>query len=306
MSGSVPGPDAARSGSSRSGSEEPDVRSGPEEPDARASEGAPPELADLHAHYVPGVDDGAPTVEDALRYLRRGFEGGVVRVAATPHLPSSYAESAYRREAERSFRHLREAVEEELPGLELRLAWEVRLGGTPIDTADEGLWLGPGGHVLVEFDRLSLPPEPLAPLRPLLEAGLTPVLAHPERYVGAEETEGWAEALREAGVRLCLNAGSLVGSHGRTASEVARRLLARGQADLVASDHHARPARSDGLPDVRATLAALGRDDAAHTLLWRNPSAALDGGEMEPPPAVEWPEPTSRSRRLDPVGGGTG
>lgn len=291
MSGSVPGPGADRSR--------------PED-GLRASEGAPRQLADLHAHYVPGVDDGAPTVEDALRYLRRGFENGVVRVAATPHLPASYAESRYRREAERAFRDLREAVEEELPGLELRLAWEVRLGGTPIDTGDEGLWLGPGGHVLVEFDRLSLPSDPLAPLRPLLDAGLTPVLAHPERYVGAGETEGWAATLREAGVRLCLNAGSLVGSHGRTASEVARRLLARGQADLVASDHHARPARSDGLPDVREMLAALGRDDAARTLLWRNPVAALDGGEMESPPTVEWPEPKFRARWLKPVGGGAG
>lgn len=270
------------------------------------AEGGPPELADLHAHYVPGVDDGAPTLEDALAYLRQGFEEGVVRVAATPHLPASYADTPYRSHAEDAFLDLREAAGEALPGLELRLAWEIRLGGTPVDTDDEGLWLGPGGHVLVEYDRLSLPSEPLAPLRPLMEAGLTPVLAHPERYVGAGERGGWAERLREAGVRLCLNAGSLVGSHGRTASEVARRLLAGGQVDLVASDHHARPARADGLPEVRAMLEELGRDDAARTLLWRNPTAALDGGEMQPPPAVDWPEPARRARRLDTVGGGAG
>lgn len=269
-----------------------------------SGEGTPSRLADLHAHYVPGVDDGAPAVEDALRYLRRGFGEGVVRVAATPHLPASYADSPYRRDAEAAYVDLREAVEEELPGLELRLAWEVRLGVARVDPDDEGLWLGPGGHILVEYDRLSLPPEPLEPIRPLLDAGLTPVLAHPERYVGAAEREGWAEALREAGVRLCLNAGSLAGSHGRTASEVARRLLAAGQADLVASDHHARPARSDGLPAVRATLVEMGRDDAARTLLWRNPTAALDGGEMEPPPVVEWPEAEPRAGRLDIVGGG--
>lgn len=269
---------------------------------------APPELADLHAHYVPGVDDGAPTVEDALVYLGRGLEDGVVRVAATPHLPASHADSPYRRRAEDAFLRLREAVEKKLPALELRLAWEVRLDGTPVDVEDEGLWLGPGGHVLVEYDHLSLPADPLAPLRPLLEAGLTPVLAHPERYGGAAEDAGWPERLREAGVRLCLNAGSLVGSHGPMAADVAREMLGAGQADLVASDHHARPARSDDLPAVRAGLAEMGREDAARTLLWRNPGAALDGGEMEEPPVVELPELSAgvRSRRSGIVRGGAG
>lgn len=263
-------------------------------------------LADLHAHYVPGVDDGAPTLEDALTYLRREHDAGVVRVAATPHLPAAYAALPYRRRAEDAFLRLREAAGEELPGLELRLAWEVRLDGTTVDVDDEGLWLGPGGHVLVEYDRLSLPEDPLAPLHPLLGAGLTPVLAHPERYGGAARREGWAELLREAGVRLCLNAGSLVGSHGRIAAGLARELLAAGRADLVASDHHARPARSDGLPAVRARLEDLDRAEAARALLWRNPGAAWDGGTMEPPPAVELPGPRAGAPTPDPVRGGTG
>lgn len=271
----------------------------------------PPRLADLHAHYVPGVDDGAPELADALAYLRLGVDEGVVRVAATPHLPASYAGSSYRRRAEEAFVRLREAVAEELPRLELRLAWELRLDGTTVDVEDEGLWLGPGGHLLVEYDRLTLPSEPMAPLHPLLEAGLTPVLAHPERYagmeryVGAEEERGWTGRLREAGVRMCLNAGSLLGSHGPRARDVARRMLADGHADLVASDHHARPARSDGLPEVRELLAELDRREAAEALLWRNPTAALDGGEMEPPPAVRWPELHGlERRRADTVPGG--
>lgn len=263
----------------------------------------PGELVDLHAHYVPGVDDGAVTLEDALLYLRRGLEGGVSRVAATPHLPASRAGSPYRRRAEEAFLELREAAKEALPGLELRLAWELRLDGAPVDVRDEGLWLGPGGHVLVEFDHFSLPPDPLAPLRPLLDVGLIPVLAHPERYVGAAETDGWAAPLREAGVRFCLNAGSLVGSHGPAPAAVARKLLAAGRADLVASDHHARPSRSDGLPSVRELLAEAGREDAARTLLRGNPAAALDGGRMVAPPAVELPEPRWTDRDLDAVGG---
>lgn len=247
----------------------------------------PDPLADLHTHVTPGVDDGAVDADHALRYLREDVERGVRRVMATPHLPASWAGSSYRREAERSFRSLRTRVRRDLPRLELQLAFEVRLDGGGVDPRDQGLWLGPGGHVLVEFDGFRVPPDPLAPMRPLLEEGLRPVLAHPERFRGAGDELAWADELREAGVLLCLNAGSLIGTHGDRAGRGARKLLARGAVDLVASDQHARPDRAESVADVAELLSAAGERAAARTLLWTNPVALLDGEEPEPAPGVE-------------------
>lgn len=255
----------------------------------------PEELADVHCHFVPGVDDGAPDLAAALRWLRRGRESGVSRVATTPHLPARLADDAYRRRAEEAFRELRSAAGRELPGLELRLAFEVRLDGTEVDPEDRGLWLGPGGHVLVEYDMLRLPDEPTAPLEPLVEAGRVPVLAHPERYRGSAGV-AWARRVRAAGARLALNAGSLLGRYGPTPRRVARRLLAEGLADLVASDHHARPERSNGLAEVRPLLVEAA-PAAARRLLWENPTAALDGGSMEAVPPLELPAEEDRSGR---------
>lgn len=253
----------------------------------------PDPLADLHTHVAPGVDDGAVDMDHALRYLREDVERGVRRVLATPHLPASWAESSYRREAERAYRSLRTRVRRDLPELELELAFEVRLDGGGVDPRDEGLWLGPGGHVLVEFDGFRVPSDPMAPLRPLLEEGLRPILAHPERFRDAGEELAWADELREEGVLLCLNAGSLIGTHGERAGRGARTLLARGAADLVASDQHARPDRAESVADVAALLSAAGAGEAARTLLWRNPVALLEGEEPEPAPRIE----------LDAVGG---
>lgn len=247
---------------------------------------APP-LADLHTHVAPGVDDGAPDLEHALRYLAADVERGVRRVVATPHLPASWARSSYRRHAEDAFVELRDRVGEALPELELSLSFELRLDGAPVDPEDRGLWLGPGGHVLVEYDYFRVPDEPVAPIRPLLEDGLRPVLVHPERYHGWEEGPGWAEAVRDAGVRLCPNAGSFTGSHGEEAARAARTLLAAGAADLVASDQHARPARCESVADLARLLAEAGEEEAARRLLWENPVAILEGRETALPPRVE-------------------
>lgn len=251
------------------------------------SSGAP--LADLHTHVTPGVDDGAPDLEHALRYLGADVERGVRRVTATPHLPASWISSSYRRDAEDAFVELRERSGRELPELQLELSFELRLDGAPVDARDEGLWLGPGGHLLVEYDYFRVPDDPLGPIRPLLDDGLRPVLAHPERYHGWERDAGWAEAVREAGVLLCLNAGSFLGTHGEGAWRAARALLAAGAVDLVASDQHARPARCESVADLARLFVDAGEEDAARRLLWENPVAILEGEETSPPPRVELP-----------------
>lgn len=252
----------------------------------------PPELVDLHCHLVPGVDDGVPTLTEALRWLTRFRDRGIRRIVTTPHLPSTQIGSEYRDRVERTFTELRAAAADEVPEVGLDLAFEVRLmerGSFP--TGDRGLWLGPAGHVLVEYSRFMVPPDPLLPLRPLLEAGLKPVLAHPERFRPGSAPDDWTERLLEADVLLCPNAGSLLGRYGPGVTARAVGLLRRGRAALVASDHHGRPSRSDDLRHVAERLATWtdGRA-AARVLLAENPARIIDGRELDTAPAAAPPE----------------
>ena len=245
-----------------------------------------PGLADIHCHLVPGVDDGAETLEDALGWLETYEQDGITRVATTPHLPARLADSDYRRRVESRFAELRRAAADRGIGVELSLAYEVRMDGAPLDPADEGLWLGPGRHVLVEFQGLSFPAEPDRELSAVREAGLVPVLAHPERYDGIGKAEPWLARWRERGVVLCANAGSLWGGYGPEPARVSRGMLARGEADVIGSDHHARPHRSDSVREARALLAASGHAKAADRLVSENPLALLAGRELRPVPPV--------------------
>ena len=243
-------------------------------------------LADLHTHVTPGVDDGAPDMDHALRYLREDAERGVRRVAATPHLPAGWADGSYRRETVDAFERLRTRLRRDLPELELTLAYEVRLDGSRVDPEDRGLWLGPGRHLLVEYDGFRVPSDPVGPIRPLLDDGLRPILVHPERFHARGLEPGWEDRVREVGVLLCPNAGSFLGPHGASAERRAWGLLARGAVDLVASDQHARPARAESVADLAEALVREGAGPLARTLLWENPVAILEG--REPAPVGAW------------------
>lgn len=255
-----------------------------------------PELVDLHCHLVPGVDDGVPTLDEALRWLRRFRERGIRRIVTTPHLPASETASTYRTRVERRFDELRAAASDVVPGIDVDLAYEVRLvEGETVPPDDRGLWLGPDGHLLVEYSRFRIPPDPLLPLRPLLASGRIPVLAHPERFRSAGAPGDWTARLVDAGVLLCPNAGSLLGRYGPEAATRAGSLLRRGRAALVASDHHGRASRSEDLRDVADHLAGWeGGRAAARVLLAENPTRIVEGRSVEPVPPTSPREPGGR------------
>ena len=174
----------------------------------------------------------------------------------------------------------------ELPELTLSLAYEICLDEPEADMRDPDLGLESGGALLVEFPMLMLPAWPDRMLAVVQSQGWRPVLAHPERFTGIGARPGWIERLRAMGAVLCVNAGSLWGEYGAEAQSVARRMLGSGLADIVASDHHARPHRATTIRRVWDVLAEVGHEDAATMLLHHNPMAVLNGSATEPVPPV--------------------
>lgn len=251
---------------------------------------ARPALVDLHCHLVPGVDDGAETVESALAALRSFRDSGVVRVVTTPHLDAGHVHSSRRERIEGAFRMVEEAAAAEFPELQFELAYEIRIDDPEVDLSDRGLGLSGGGAILVEFSQLALPAYSPRMLEVVRRQDWTPVLAHPERYSGIAAAYEWIRHWREMGVVMCVNVDSLLGGHGREAQQVARRMLASGHVDLIGSDHHARPHRSTLLREGYDLLVERGdaeTERAARLLFERNPSAVLTGESLQPVPALE-------------------
>lgn len=261
-----------------------------------------PEIpTDLHNHVLPGVDDGAQDVEEGLSALETLAAEGVRRVVASPHFRASHFERGRGDELlgafDAAFDELATALEGSGLDIELDRGCEFKLDAPRFDLTDPRLRLGGGPAVLVEFSSFQVPPFGGNQLAAVRDAGWVPVLAHPERYSGAERALDRFAQWVDAGVRLQVNAPSLVGRYGARARAVARDLFREGLVCVVASDYHAL-----GGPELEAARSILraGRiradarpasvdalEAAVDALFSVNPSRLLAGIDPVPVSPIE-------------------
>jgi protein-tyrosine phosphatase len=232
---------------------------------------------DLHAHWIPAVDDGVKTYDEGLA-LVRGLRGlGYALCVATPHIRTAMFEN--RR-----------------PGLELAHAAFVAQASREADVPELGLgaehffddvfWglFQRGEHLPYPGAKaalVELPPERL-PLRlehvffEMRVRGVRPILAHPERYRAFYDESDALDPLLDAGAIPQLDLMSLVGRYGRQPQRAAERLLSEGLYYLACSDAH-RAVDVDLVRDAIARLRALVGREEADALMGENPRRILAG-----------------------------
>jgi len=199
----------------------------------------------VHSHLVPSGDDGARTIDDGVELCRRAALHGTRVLYATPHVHARWGQ--YPLTPERLARYT-----ETFPvmraacatfGLELRRGFELYPGALPASADIRDYGLGPSGTVLIEFPGFwTREPDPLQAVWDEAEraerAGLTPVLAHPERCGAIVDDPERIADFTDRGWLLALNSLSLDGRHEPNTRETAWQLLEDGYGDLVASDAH--------------------------------------------------------------------
>jgi protein-tyrosine phosphatase len=236
---------------------------------------------DLHCHPLPGIDDGARTAAEGAALLAGLKRIGFDRVIATPHIRSGVWENRPATVAP-----ARAALDAALE--------ELRAGGTALpalDVAAEHLFDDvvaelfargeampyPGGKAaLIEFPYEMIPVRVELRLWRLKRSGITPVIAHPERYAPLHRSSERLEELLGAGGRALLDVMSLTGAYGQKAQAAAERMLEEGLYVAACTDAH-KPA------DVERVAAAVGLlhrsvgDDGVRRLLIQGPQNLLDG-----------------------------
>jgi protein-tyrosine phosphatase len=204
-------------------------------------------FVDLHCHWIPGVDDGAPTLE-AGRHMLEGLGAlGFETVVATPHMRPGLFDNT-RAALIGAFERADSALAGRADLPERLLSCEHFFDDIVFRRLSDGEGLPYPGDaaVLLEFYESDFPPRVEQLLSQLRRGGLTPVIAHPERYRVLWDRPEILDRLLDLGAVALLDSAALVGKYGHRPQRSAELLLERGAYHAACSDAH----RPEDVPEV--------------------------------------------------------
>lgn len=197
-------------------------------------------MIDLHSHILPGVDDGAQTLEDSLEMAKKAISQGITHLMCTPH----HNNGKYNNPADQIIRDV-VALQNELDqrGLDLTLleGQEVRLTELLLTAIkrEEILFTDlDNTYLLIEFPTNEIPIYAEQMFYRLLNQGHVPVIVHPERNAVFREEPNRLVSFLEMGTLTQLTAPSIVGIFGSEIQKTARLMLEHQMLYMVASDAH--------------------------------------------------------------------
>ncbi len=196
-------------------------------------------FVDIHNHILPGIDDGAKTVDDSLTLIKGMGEFGISRFIATPHIMHNYYPNTPETIGS-SLSELQDAL------LESQLTDVAITAGAEhmVDDNFENLFEHDGvmplgkDYLLIEMSFLQASINLDSAIEKTTQNGYFPVLAHPERYLYYRNKHDIFRSLKQKGTKLQLNMLSLGEYYGAETHKNAQELLENKMIDFVASDLH--------------------------------------------------------------------
>lgn len=236
-------------------------------------------LADIHCHILPGVDDGAPDLPAALALLQCEYSDGVRTIILTPHYRPGMFEDT-EEEVRSAYDVLRKASDERFPDLDLRLGCELHAHMDIVKTLRDRPQCRLAGtdYVLVEFSSHDEQGYIRDRLYELRSSGYEPIIAHVERCKNAVKDMNFAYSLVGMGVKLQVNADSVLGKDGWGMKRICRALMEEDLVHFIGSDAHDMKFRPPRLGECAAWLERKMGENYARRILCENPREILEEG----------------------------
>jgi protein-tyrosine phosphatase len=246
-------------------------------------------VIDTHSHILPGVDDGAADDAAALEMARIALADGVRAICATPHM----REGDYFNEriaVLEGVSRLRERLAEAGLDLEVHAGSEVHLAPRLPERVAEGRLLtygDTGTYLLLECPYRTRPVGLEEAVFQLKLAGVTPVIAHPERIrYFQEDLSRYAEIIN-MGALGQMTSSSLLGVFGTPVQKLSEKMVRRRMVHVLGSDAHDLEYRPPKLAEARQRWAELDDEESARLATEELPRALVRGESIDPEPPLE-------------------
>lgn len=196
-------------------------------------------MIDFHNHILWGIDDGPQSIEESLDMIYQAIDKGIDFIITTPHYYEGKFEVT-REEIERKANILNQILIER--NLNLRIIWgqEIHLNENLLEKIDHEI-IGPldgSQYILIELSFIDIPLYTYKFLIEIIKKGYNPIIAHPERYKSIQKDVDILEKLVDIGCILQLNAGSILGKHGKSAKKLAKYMIKYHKFHIIGSDAH--------------------------------------------------------------------
>ena len=233
-------------------------------------------MIDLHSHILPGIDDGAKTLEDAVELAKHSLACGVSHMVCTPHIHQGVFDNNVET-ITRSFDLLVNELRAQNVGLKIAFACEVRV------TPDILSWVTQGSlpyigewedkkALLLELPHSHIPPGIENLVRWLLKNGVQPIIPHHERNRDIIADPSRINMLKRLGCLFQVTAGAFIGRFNEQVQALAETLLQDDMITYVASDMHSLKRRPNDMMACKNAIERLTNSATANSLVFDVPS----------------------------------
>lgn len=240
-------------------------------------------MIDLHCHILPGLDDGAKDLEEALEMARIAQKDGIEKIVATPHLfREDYRYEDFGKVRDKLER-LNRLLRKNKIDVEILLGAEVHISHDLVEKVRknrEMLVLNGSSYMFVEFPSDHIFRDVKNLFFELMSEGIIPIIAHPERNSVFTHNPSILFDLIQMGALAQGNSGSFHGLYGDHARESLANFLAWNLIHFIASDGHNTRLVSPRLSEALKTAVSLIGEAKAKALVRDNPKAVLDDREL--------------------------
>ncbi len=234
---------------------------------------------DIHAHIIPGVDDGAYDIVESEAMLKLAYEQGIRVIYATPHCNSEKTKYENKKllEEYEKLKIMAASIGEE--GIEIILGNEIFYGHDIIDKLESNEYhtMGDTRFVLIEFHYSISYNELYASLRRVIDAGYKPILAHVERYACLYKRFRELDDLISLGVLLQLNSDSVIKRFNRK-TLFCIKMVNNGYIHFLGSDCHSISWRIPMMQDAVRILRKKVSGSVLDRILYTNPVILKNDG----------------------------
>ncbi|WP_353480745.1 CpsB/CapC family capsule biosynthesis tyrosine phosphatase [Haliscomenobacter sp.] len=193
---------------------------------------------DMHSHLIPGIDDGAKTLEESLELVRGLIKLGFSGAITTPHVMGDYYPNNGAIISSGCIT-LQEAIRREGLNFRLEASAEYNIDSYTAELFEQGdILFMPGKRILVELSFFAPPPDLENRIFQLRIKGYYPILAHPERYSYYMGSRSDIERICDLGCDLQVNILSLAGYYGNSIAKWAKTLVEAGMVSYLGTDMH--------------------------------------------------------------------